>query len=296
MTSIRLVPRYVEKPWGRRDLVPPFVPPAADAEPVGEIWFETKNSGPPAALMVKYLFTSEKLSVQVHPDEAQAQACGLAGGKDEAWLLLAADPGATIGLGLKPGTDKACLAAAAQEGTVEDLLNWRRVGAGDFLYSPAGTVHALGPGLKLIEIQQNNDITYRLYDYDRPRELHIEQALGAARVEPYRLPFRPQILERGRQLLAAGGRFVVERWRGRHSGTLTAADAPLWIVPLGGSAEIDGEAAEAGSVWMVTGRSDIETNADCTLLLAYSGAEARSVLLHRAQSRRTISIRSAVTG
>jgi mannose-6-phosphate isomerase len=247
--------------------------------------------------MVKYLFTSEKLSVQVHPDEAQAHASGFAGGKDEAWLLVEADPGATIGLGLKTGTDRSRLAAAARDGTIEGLLNWRRVGAGDFLYSPAGTVHALGPGLKLIEIQQNNDITYRLYDYDRSRELHVEQALAVARTEPYRLPFRPQILERGRQLLAARGRFVVERWRGRHSGALTTAvDAPLWIVPLAGSAEIDGEPAEAGSVWMVTDRSDIETSADCSLLLAYSGADVRSVLLHRIQSRRTISIRSAVTG
>ena len=169
--SAALPIRTVEKVWGRETLPPPFKAPAGKR--IGEIWFE-----PPAQLdelLVKYLFTSEKLSVQVHPDDAQAQALGDGErGKEECWLVIDAEPGATLGIGFDRELSADEMRAAARDGSIEGLMTWHEVEAGDFFYIPAGTVHAIGPGVSLIEVQQNCDITYRLYDYGRPRELHLE--------------------------------------------------------------------------------------------------------------------------
>src|SRR5690606_21069723 len=122
-------------------------------------------------LLVKYIFTSEKLSVQVHPSDAQA-ALGEPGdrGKEECWLVLDAEPGAQLGLGLTRNLAQDELRAAALDGSIEDMLGWRSVSPGDFFRILPGTVHAIGPGLSLVEVQQNSDTTYRLYDYGRPRE------------------------------------------------------------------------------------------------------------------------------
>ena len=280
MTAVRLVMRRVEKPWGRRDLLAPFgdVPPVG--APVGEIWFEDPRGGNPE-LLVKYLFTSEKLSVQVHPDDAAAQARGHARGKEEAWLVLEAEPEAVIGLGLKTRVTSDELRAAALDGRIEELIDWRPAAPGDYYYSPAGTVHALGPGLKLIEIQQNVDLTYRLYDYGRPRDLHVEEAVAVADPVPYEPPFEPYALGERRTILAEGRKFVLERWTGPVSAQpVGVPDTALWLVPVEGEGTLEGAALEPGTVWIAEGHAELELAKGAVLLVAYPGAEMRSDLLN----------------
>lgn len=205
-----LVPEFHERIWGTRDLRPIYTRVVGDV-PVGEAWLTGEGcrvaSGPFAGetlgglckrfgraltgtkakpperfpLLVKFLFPHEKLSVQVHPDDARAQALGQPWGKTECWYVASAAPGAKVGLGLKPGITKADLKKAIQEKQAEHLLNWIEVRDGDMVYVDAGTVHAIGPGAILIETQQNSDTTYRLYDYGRPRELHVEPGLAATK-------------------------------------------------------------------------------------------------------------------
>lgn len=221
--------RSVAKPWGRTELPPPF---NAEGERIGEIWFE-----PPVALdslLVKYIFTSEALSVQVHPSDAQTLANGLGHqGKEECWLVIAAEPGAVLGIGLREAIGLDRLRAAAVDGSIEDLMTWHPVQAGDFFYIPANTVHAIGAGVSLIEVQQNSDITYRLYDYGRPRELHLDQGVAVARAEPYAANLHRAVPERGEVTLVEGPLFRLDRTDGPASEALRAryAGAPLLVIP-----------------------------------------------------------------
>jgi mannose-6-phosphate isomerase len=266
----RLTRRHVERIWGVRGLPPGFAPPDPVNAPIGEIWFEDPAGGA-QDLLVKYLFTTERLSVQVHPGDAQARAIGHRSGKDEAWYILSAEPGAVIGLGLTHAVSKEELRAAALDGRIEHLLDWRPVHAGEVFYSPAGTIHAIGGGLALIEIQQNLDLTYRLYDYGRPRELHVEQALAVARPEPWSPPFAPAAHGPGRQILAVGGKFVLERWSADG-----AAHGDMLVMPIASSGAIDGAPLEAGQVWWVDGAAAIEAP---DALVAYVGGAVRDEAL-----------------
>lgn len=144
-----------------------------------ERWYTAE---PPLPILVKLLLTSDKLSVQVHP----TGECGV--GKTEMWHILSAAPGAQIALGFTQPVSAEALRAAAVSGEIESLLRWIPVSAGDTYFIPAGTVHAIGGGITLCEIQQNSDITYRLYDYGRPRELHLDRALEAANLDAWRHP------------------------------------------------------------------------------------------------------------
>jgi len=134
-------------------------------------------------LLLKFLFPHEKLSVQVHPDDAAAQQVGEPWGKTECWYFAHTEPGAQIGLGLKQGVTREQFARAIEEKRAEELLNFVDVHAGDMVYVGAGTVHTLGPGSILVETQQQSDATYRLYDYGRPRELHLDKAIQVASTE-----------------------------------------------------------------------------------------------------------------
>ncbi len=205
-----LRPEFVERPWGARDLSPVY-PEHRCEKPVGEVWLtgdENRVANGPLAgrtlgelcreygralvgesareterfpLLIKFLFPREKLSVQVHPDDEAARRVGQPCGKTECWYVLAADPGAQVALGLKPGVTREQLARAIQEVRAEELLNWVEIHAGEMIYVDAGTVHTIGPGSILVETQQNSDTTYRLYDYGRPREIHVEQGLAATK-------------------------------------------------------------------------------------------------------------------
>jgi mannose-6-phosphate isomerase len=250
---------------------------AAGSDPIGEIWFQD-GRGPEAELLVKYLLTREKLSIQVHPDDKAARAAGHRRGKDEAWVVLEAEPGARIGLGLKRKTGKAALRAAIAGGGLEALVDWREARAGDFFYSPAGTIHALGPGLTLVEIQQNVDLTYRLYDYGRDRELQVEAAVAAARPEPFVGSPRRQA-EAGREILCEGGAFVVERWTKAAGGRLAGErERPVWLIPVRGGGLIDGEPLEPPSVWLVEDQSRIRIDEGSEMLFAYPGANVIEAL------------------
>ncbi len=132
-------------------------------------------------LLTKFLFPHDKLSVQVHPDDERARELGQPCGKTECWYVAKCLPGAQVGLGLKPGVGKPEFEAAIRANRAEDLLNWIDLNRGDLIYCDAGTVHSIGPGSILIETQQNSDTTFRLYDFGRGRELHIEQGLRAMR-------------------------------------------------------------------------------------------------------------------
>lgn len=254
MSATRLQPTPHQRVWGR-DLLPcGFEDVRAGDGPIGEIWF---GDGKPDALLVKYLFTSERLSIQVHPDDAAARARGHAHGKDEAWLVLDAEPGAVIGLGLRREASAAELRAAALDGSIEELVDWRAVKAGDAFFSPAGTIHAIGAGLSLIEIQQNIDLTYRLYDYGRPRALHLDDAVAVARPGPWALPPPSPEPGPGRRLLAGGESFTLERWTLAGTAEIELGGT-LLIVPLGNGATLDGEALGPGSVWRVEGKAQLE--------------------------------------
>ena len=225
----RLATRMVEKVWGCDHLPAPFRAPSNAR--IGEIWFEPPPELP--QLLVKYLFTSEKLSVQVHPGDADA----LPGeeGKEECWLVLDAEPGASLAIGFREQVTSERIEAAARDGSIEDLLEWHEARAGDVFYLPAGTVHAIGPGLALVEVQQASDTTFRLYDYGRPRELHLDRAMAVARGEPYSAEHRGSVAERGETLIN-GPCFRLDRAVGMPS--LAVAQqyhCPLLALPLEGS-------------------------------------------------------------
>lgn len=270
MAAKRLSMRRIEKPWGRHRLGAGFADVEAGTPPVGEIAFEDAGEGA-GPLLVKYLFTNQKMSVQVHPDDRLARAQGLAEGKDEAWFVVAAEPHATIGIGLRDVMDKDAFAAAVRDGSIEDKLCWRAVKPGDVFYLPAGTVHAIGGGLILVEVQQNVDVTYRLYDYGRPRALHVEEGIAASSPVPYLASFVPQEIAPGRRVLASGPAFVLEQWCGGRTVQVDAGGQPLWIVPLHGSLLLDGNRVQPGEVWRVDGDVALDAGKGTDMLLAYPG-------------------------
>ena len=269
MPATKLSTIRINKPWGRHTLWPGFEDAPVNGEPVGEIWYKVAEDQPEPELLVKYLFTSERLSIQVHPDDDDARAAGYPRGKDEAWLILAAEPGATIALGTRYPVTQAELRAAALDGSIETLMNWRIVKAGDVIYSPAGTVHAIGAGLTLIEVQQNVDLTYRLYDYGRPRELHLDAGVAVSNPTPFVDTPAPTKTMPNREILVEGGKFVIERLR--ESGQ-RALPNPTWLIPVSGSGTVDEHAFAAGECWMIEGDVVIDIEAGSAALLAYPGA------------------------
>lgn len=199
----KLLPYFVEKPWGGDFIARAF---GVAPKKYGEAWListmpgQETRSGPKLLseeingelpYLVKVLDAQEPLSVQVHPDDEWAHKLENSRGKTECWLILAAQSGAGIYLGTKPQVTKAQLEAAITRG--EDtvgLLEFHTVSRGDFITVPAGTIHAIGAGVTLLEVQQASGITYRLWDWGRQgRELHIEKGLAVAN-----LAVRPQIL------------------------------------------------------------------------------------------------------
>lgn len=238
---MKLERRYVEKPWGRTDL-----PSMFDAPPgkrIGEVWFTGPGNQP---LLAKYLFTSERLSIQVHPSDEQARSRGLPRGKTECWYILDAEPGATLGLGLKRKASSNELRAAALNGSIEQLMDWRPVGAGDFFMVPPGTIHAIGGGISLLEFQQNSDVTYRLYDYGRPRELHLDEAVSVADASPYPGSLAQHLSPDDRRTLVDGPQFVLVQ-----TDRDSFADRQRWVIPLDGEVLSGGDIGEPGDCLLV---------------------------------------------
>ncbi|MFM7404764.1 MAG: class I mannose-6-phosphate isomerase [Erythrobacter sp.] len=236
----QLAARLVEKVWGRDTLPPPFVAPPATR--IGEIWLEPPPEVP--QVLVKYLFTSEKLSVQVHPSDSAALP-GEAG-KEECWLVLDAEPDARLAIGFVREVTAGEVEAAAMDGTIEALLDWHEARPGDLFYLPAGTVHAIGPGLALVEVQQTSDTTFRLYDYGRPRELHLGRALAVATGAPHPAEHRRSLA--AGPILVAGPHFRLDRIAGApDAATLAAYPGALLVLPLAGEVAAKDGSARAGT-------------------------------------------------
>lgn len=278
MPTIKLKRKQVEKVWGRHDLPQPFASEGQGTGPIGEIWFEHPD-GSDAALLIKYLFTSEKLSIQVHPDDEAAKRAGHKGGKEEAWFILRAEPEAVIGIGLTEAVTSERLAAAARDGSIEALVDWRPATDGDFYYSPAGTIHALGPGLSLIEVQQSSDVTYRLYDYGRARELHLQAAVEVAIPKPFHPVCATEMRADGREILASGRAFVLERWCLADGFVHPAPGRPVWLVPVSGKGLIGRDQLLPGEVWFVEDPERLVLETGSELLVAYPGGEVINGLI-----------------
>jgi len=257
----RLAPIFVPRIWGARDLSPLFPEHSHEPEPIGEAWLTgdacafatgeyagrilgdvwpslpvewtgTSLRGlPRIPLLVKFIFPEEKLSVQVHPDDAYAEKHESAAGgvgKTEMWYVVSARAGAGVRVGLRPKVTRESFQRAVVDGTAEDCLESVAVHPGDAIFVPAGTAHTICPGVVLCEIQQHSDITYRVFDYNRvgadgkPRALHIRQALevmqfgesaaaGGGLCDPVRIT-RGAVTE---TFYAACRYFATERWEFR---------------------------------------------------------------------------------
>jgi mannose-6-phosphate isomerase len=259
--TARLPTRMVAKPWGAEALPPPFAAPAG--ERIGEVWFEPPAELP--GLLVKYIFTSEALSVQVHPSDAQRPGQG----KEECWLVIAAEPAARLGIGFARDVSREEMRAAALDGTIEGLLAWHPVRPGDFFRIAAGTVHAIGAGVSLIEVQQNSDTTYRLYDYGRPRELHLEQAVAVASGAPFDPASRAFLPPAGNVTLADGAPFRVDRIEGAPDAALAARyPGPLLVIPRLGTVHVAGEAVRPGECALAPSLGEIEMGPIAQALIA----------------------------
>lgn len=243
---MKLTSHYHEKPWGRTDLPAMFEP--AGGRRIGEAWFMADR---PLPLLAKYLFTGERLSIQVHPDDAQAKARSLPGGKTECWLILDAEEGATIALGLREPVDADTLREAAIDGSIERLVDWRPVRAGDTYLVPAGTIHAIGAGISLLEFQQNDGTTYRLYDYGRPRELHLDEAVAVADREPYAEGLAGRAPEHRPALLIDDPHFCLVQCIDGEAPDDRLNQRRRWVMPLDGTAESQGVRAGAGECLLV---------------------------------------------
>ena len=274
------------KPWGVDDLRP-WNKASHDGNAIGEIWYErTEKSLPDPSLLMKLLFTSQPLSIQVHPDDAFAHSIGLPRGKSEVWYILSATPEAKVALGLKQRMTPRQLSAAVDDGSIADLVEWKAVSPGDVIYVPAGTIHAIGAGLVIAELQQRSDATFRLFDYARSRELHVERAIAVANAGPAEFRIPPKQISDERTLLISCPHFTFEKinlpptssWR-------LQANRETWLLVLGGSARAATFDVLAGDA--VFAQSDvvhINTGADgMSGLVAYAGDSPASHLLQQAK-------------
>jgi mannose-6-phosphate isomerase len=269
------------KPWGIVD-PRPWSSAGDGSRTIGEVWYERSDStAVPPSLLLKLLFTSQPLSIQVHPDDAYAQSTGLPNGKTEAWHILDAAPEAKVGLGLKRRVSPEQLRHAIDDGSISDLLVWNTAHPGDTISVPAGTIHAIGAGLVVAEIQQRSDTTFRLFDHGRGRELHIEGALAVADAGPADFLVTPTRLTDARTLLVSNSYFTFERidltpnstWR-------LEAEHETWLLVVSGS-------ARAASFDVTTGDAIFAQADQVTIhaggngligLVAYTGPLVRQLL------------------
>lgn len=241
----KLEPTFHERVWGTTKLDPWFPNSRAKAGPfpIGEVWFET----PEIPLLVKFLFAADKLSVQVHPDDAYAQFHHSSPGKTEMWHVLAAEPGAQIAAGFRREISSEQARAAALSGEIVELIEWFEARPGDTFFIPAGTVHAIGGGLTICEIQQRSDVTYRFYDYQRKpeRELHLDHALAVCKLGPHTARAAP---------IVSCDYFFTEPFSVSGEAVLPAQQLPQLLIALEGEGRMNGETIRAGEVWYLTVR------------------------------------------
>jgi mannose-6-phosphate isomerase len=273
-----LLPIFRERIWGRKSLAPYFTS-SPDKERIGEVWFTFKDNptslGKPLGelltadpgvlgsavndnfpnvcpLLVKLIFTTERLSVQVHPDDEYAHEHHNCLGKTEAWYVIEAQPEGEVAIGFKEPLTPERFQESIHSGEIESLLEWRKVKPGDVVFTPAGTVHAIGAGLTVCEIQENSDITYRLYDYRRPRELHLEHGIKVSRLEPHDCESEPIAITPWRDSLLHCDYFRIERLRPQAPLQISpSADFYLVLICLKGEGTFAGGPFAAGRAWFV---------------------------------------------
>ena len=278
-----LDPILVERIWGVHSLSPWHAVggDGSTEKPIGEIWLtaetckvasgvaagqslaEVTEASPEAfgdpghhgfPLLIKLLFPREKLSVQVHPNDAEAQALGMPRGKTECWYVLSADPGAQVAVGFKKPLSTEQVAAAIKNGSVENELHMLDVKAGDMVFVDAGTVHAIGPGMVVLETQQYSDTTYRLWDYGRPRELHVEAGMAVTRTTSDAGLVAPTPMD-GFTRLVASAYFAVDRFKlgGADAAALGDAGKLQILIALGGGCTL--QAGEGEPVSLPRGKA-----------------------------------------
>jgi len=273
--------RAVHKPWGSADLRP--WSNIRDRDPVGELWFERPGTSA-SDLLFKLLFTTENLSIQVHPSDALAPSIGMVHGKSEAWVVLGAAPGSKIGLGLCHRVTPEQLRASLENGTILELVQWRDVAKGDVIFVPAGTIHALGAGLVVAEVQQNIEATLRLYDYGRGRTLDIEKGIAVSDLSPAQVWPVPQALTHARTLLVTDSHFILEQIAlAANSNWALAADIEVWLLIVEGHARVDSMALSPGeAIFLKADRTLIHCcDSGVKGLLAYCAAAPMPDLLRQ---------------
>ena len=255
--------RMVDKIWGVEHLPCNFG--SAAGRRIGEIWFDVPAEL--SELLVKFIFTSERLSVQAHPNDAQARAMGYGEtGKSECWVIVDADPEASIAVGFRDDLDDDELRSAALDGSIVDRLEWHRVSRGDAFFIPAGTVHAIGAGISLIEVQQNNDVTFRLYDYGRPRTLHLDDGLKIAATNAY----SPSLVTRingDRGVLAEGPHFRLSYTKAGGDPHSLSGDAAI-VLPFARTIMVEGVELAVGDCALLTQSDSIAIEGSGIALIA----------------------------
>ena len=274
--------RVVRKPWGKSDLRP-WSDLGGDGDPIGELWFQRADpTAPEPALLLKLLFTSQALSIQVHPDDAFARVIGLPHGKTEAWYVLSAVPGAEVSLGLNHSLTARQLRAAIVDGTIADLTHRQVVQVGEAIVVSAGTIHAIGAGLVIAEIQQRSDATFRLFDFGRDRELHLDGAVGAAVAGPAPAQAASERLSATRLIVAKSPYFVLEQIDlAPGSDWEFAADREVWIFLVEGGARFDLLQVDCGeAIFIDAQRIGVHVGASAVRgLMAYVPSESVPTLL-----------------
>ena len=269
---VSLRPIFSERVWGVEKLPQWYAQPEA-GKPVGEAWLtaetcvvdagefagvsleemtkkfpEAFGGGDSAEfpLLVKTLFPKEKLSVQVHPNDAQAGALGLGRGKTECWYVVSAEPGAELALGFREEISAEEIRAAIADGTLEEKLNYLPVKAGDMVFVDAGTVHSIGPGMVILETQEYSDITYRLYDFGRPRELHVDAGLAVTRTSSSAGLVAPVSMD-GFTRLVASDYFLVDRFEAEDAGVSLGSSGKMQMLfALSEGVSVEGETGVVG--------------------------------------------------
>lgn len=273
--------RTVTKPWGVAD-PRPWTQPRRDGTWIGEVWYERAGGASALpSLLIKLLFTSQPLSIQVHPDDTFARSIGLPNGKTEAWYVVEAAGDAKVALGLHRPFSPPQLRKSIEDSSIADLVVWHSVAVGDVILVPGGTIHAIGAGLVIAEIQQRNDTTYRLFDHGRQRDLHIDCAVAAAKTGVAEFKVSRTRLSQQRTLLVTDTHFVLERldllpgttWR-------MEAAQETWLLALSGAATIRSSDITAGSAVFATfDQFEIRVgDAPLTCLVAYVGDVKRDLL------------------
>jgi mannose-6-phosphate isomerase len=276
--------RALPKPWGVVDLSP-WNSAGDNGSAIGEVWYERADGAAVApSLLLKLLFTSQPISIQVHPNDAFAHSISQPNGKTEAWCILSATPEAKVALGLRQRLTPQRLREAIADGSIRELIVWRTVLAGDVIFVPAGTIHAIGAGLVVAEVQQRSDVTFRLFDYGRQRELHIENAIAVADAGPAVFQVQAEQLTPERKLFISSPYFIFERidlapnskWR-------LEADRETWLLVVSGSAVTGSfDVATGDTIFAQSDRVDIHAGTAGTVcLVAYTGGAAIPDLLQR---------------